>query len=241
MHGGGLLSLTLLLLGDVERGLQVGVDSLKSADELRHAHSTAIAITYIGGWVFGLCGASGLLLREARKLIKISEEHQLGVFKSLGEAALGWALCQEGDLVQGTVILNQAVAQLEDAEFQTSLPGFLAVLAEAERQRGMIDQARTHSARARALVSEANVWLDPEVRRLAAFLAEPVDVLPRLADAAARARELGLPLLELRCLYDMRNVTSPEALPLIDERIAALPADLRKLPQHVARLQRQLR
>jgi hypothetical protein len=55
------------------------------ADTLRHSHSTAIALTYVGGWV-GLCDAPDELMREASRLIEVSEQHRLGAFRAFGAA-----------------------------------------------------------------------------------------------------------------------------------------------------------
>ncbi len=69
VHGSAMLSLALFCLGEVDAAFRVGIEALRAADELRHPHSTAIALAYVGGWVFGLSGADDVLLREARRLI----------------------------------------------------------------------------------------------------------------------------------------------------------------------------
>src|SRR4029453_3481217 len=58
VHTKSLLSVTYLLLGDVDLALETGLGALRTADAIRHPHSTAIPMLYVGGWLFGLCGAA---------------------------------------------------------------------------------------------------------------------------------------------------------------------------------------
>ncbi|MGA7101948.1 MAG: adenylate/guanylate cyclase domain-containing protein, partial [Pseudolabrys sp.] len=57
VHSRSLLSIALLCIGQVDEALKVGLDALETADALRHPQSTALARAYVGGWLFGLCGA----------------------------------------------------------------------------------------------------------------------------------------------------------------------------------------
>ena len=171
VHGSALLSLTLFCLGEIDNAFQMGIEALRAADELRHPQSTAIAIAYVGMWVFGLSGVNDVLMQQARRLIRISEQHQLRVFRQLGEAMLGWALCQHGSFDQGIAALEQANAALEAAEWRLARPGILAILADAKRRCGLLPEARTLSERAVAAASVADRWIEPEVLRIAALIA----------------------------------------------------------------------
>jgi hypothetical protein len=77
VHSRSLLSIALLCIGQVDEALKVGLDALETADALRHPQSTALARAYVGGWLFGLCGAKNEMMREARQLIALSEQHRL--------------------------------------------------------------------------------------------------------------------------------------------------------------------
>ena len=72
VHTKSLLSLTQFCLGDVDAALEVGLDALQTADALRHPHSTAIPMVYVGGWVFGLCEATDQMMSEARNLLALA-------------------------------------------------------------------------------------------------------------------------------------------------------------------------
>jgi tetratricopeptide (TPR) repeat protein len=227
VHGSALLSLALFCLGEIEDAFRVGIEALRAADELRHPHSTAIALAYVGGWVFGLSGASDVLLREARRLIRICEQHQLSVFRHWGEAMLGWALCQQGSFDQGIAALEHADAALAAAEWQLARPGLLAILADAKRRCGMLSEARTLSDSAVAAARVSDRWIEPEVLRVAGLIAAatgPGDpAAPALLrEAVACARRIASPVFELRCLEALRGLTGPSERPEIEARLAEL-------------------
>ena len=141
VHSKSLLSLTLFFLGDIDAALETGIDALLAADVLRHPHSTAISLCYVGGWVFGLCDATESLMRESRRLILLADQHRLGDFRAHGTGFFGWALCQRGDLAQGVAAIEQAVAAFDAKKYHLSLAGHLANLADAQRRLGRLDQA----------------------------------------------------------------------------------------------------
>jgi predicted ATPase len=62
VHTKSLLSVTYLCLGDVDIALEAGLAALRAADAIRHPHSTAIPMVYVGGWLFWLCGAAEQML-----------------------------------------------------------------------------------------------------------------------------------------------------------------------------------
>jgi hypothetical protein len=202
---------------------------MRAADELRHPISTVIALGYVGGWVFGLSGAGDLLMQEARRHIRISEQHQLRVFRHLGEAMLGWALCQQGSFDQGIAALEQAIAGLEAAEWRLSGPGVLAILADAKRRCGMLAEARTLSDRAVAAARVSDRWIEPEVLRIAALIAAettPGDpaALALARQAIACARRIASPMFELRCLETLGALTNAAERRDIEPRLRELAA-----------------
>ena len=242
VHSKSLLSLTLFCLGEVERALEVGVDALRTADALRHPHSTAIPLVYVGGWVFGLCDATEAVRAESRRLIQLSEQHRLAGFRAHGMAFFGWALCQRGELAQGIAAIEQAIAAFDGITFNLALAGHYANLADAQRRLGRMREADTSSRRALDLVHSGSSWLEPEVRRIAASVT--ADLHPNdldkaealLRSAVACAQDLGFPVMELRCLNSLAKfLGSLRRDPVVDARLGTLAADLRHLDRRVAK------
>ncbi len=230
IHSKSGLSLALFCLGEVEQALTVGVDALQSADMLRHPHSTAIPLTYVGGWVFGLCEATDHLMREAKRLIALADQHRLGAFRAHGTGLLGWALCQRGDLDHGAAAIEQAIAALDSIEFRMAISGYLGNWADALRRLGKLQAAEAACARAIELMRESSFrWLEPELRRIEALIAGglsrrgPDIAEGMLRGAVACAQNLGFPVLERRCLISLKRCLGPKRKDFeLESRLKAL-------------------
>jgi class 3 adenylate cyclase/predicted ATPase len=240
VHGAATLGVALFCLGEVDEALRVGLGALRDADALRHPHSTAIALGY-GGWLFGHCGATEAHMREARRLIALSEQHRLELLRAHGEAHLGWALCWRGDLAQGIAVLEGAVSAFDRAGYSTGVVRYISVLADARRRAGRLADAEALAARALRMVREGGeFWLEAEVMRIGALITR--DAGPErqgeaeglLRDAAARARRRGMPVFELWCLLDLaRMLGTARADAAVAARIEEL-SHLRNLERRAA-------
>lgn len=240
VHSKSLLSFTLFCLGDVDKALEVGVDALRTADALRHPHSTAIPLVYVGGWVFGLCDAVDPMRIESRRLLQLAEQHRLNGFRAHGMGFFGWALCQRGQLAQGIAAIEQAVAAFDAVSFRLAESGHLANLADAQRRIGRIREAETSSQRAVDLLPEGSSWLEPEVLRVAGLIAAELGPKDDRAEATLRravesAQRMGFPVMERRCLNSLsQHLARRQPDPAIDQRLTAL-AHLGDLDRRVAR------
>jgi class 3 adenylate cyclase len=241
VHGAALLSIALFCLGEVDEALRVGLGALRSADALRHPYSTGLVLGYVGGWLFGHCGATEAHMREARRQVALAEQHRLGLIRAHGEAHLGWALCQQGELAQGSAVLEGAIAAFDSAENCAGVVRYIAALADARRCARRLAEAEALCARALRMVREGGeLWLEAEVMRIGALIAR--DAGPQrhgeaealLRDAAARARRRGMPVFELWCLLDLSRLLGPaRADPAVSARIEAL-SHLRNLERRAA-------
>jgi len=227
VHSKSLLSFALFCLGDIERALQVGVDALQTADALRHPHSTAIPLVYVGGWVFGLCDAAEAMRQQSRRLMQLAEQHRLAGFRAHGLGFFGWSLCQQGQLAQGIAAIEQAVAAFDAVSFRLAEAGHLANLAQALRQQGRLEEARASAHRAMELVPEGSQWLEPEVLRIAGLVeadAEPAGEKAEqlLRRALAAAQRLDFPIQERRCLLSLRDELARRRRPAGAELVGRL-------------------
>jgi len=211
VHTKSLLSLTQLCLGDVDAALDAGLDALQTADALRHPHSTAIPMVYVGGWVFGLCEATEQMMTEARNLLALAEQHRLYGFRAHAAAFVGWALCQGGNPGQGIPMIAKAIAAFDSVQFRLSEAGHLSNLADAQRRVGRLTDAAVTCERAMQLMPEGGRWLEPELRRVQAVIA--ADLAPtdwQRAETLFRcaiqcAQEFQFPVFERRCLVSFEQ------------------------------------
>jgi class 3 adenylate cyclase/tetratricopeptide (TPR) repeat protein len=214
VHSKSLLSFTLFCLGEVDRALAVGVDALHTADALRHPHSTAIPLVYVGGWLFGLCDATEAMRMESRRLLQLAEQHRLAGFRAHGMGFFGWALCQQGQLAQGVAAIEQAVAAFDAVSFRLAESGHLANLADGQRRLGRMREAETSAARALELVPVGSQWLEAEVLRVSGLIAADTEPNSEKAEALLRravdsAQKMGFPVFERRALKSLARHLAP--------------------------------
>jgi len=230
VHTKSLFSLTQLCLGEVDAALEIGIDALRTADALRHPHSTAIPMVYVGCWVFGLCEAPEQMMKEARNLLALAEQHRLYGFRAHASAFIGWALCQAGNLGQGIPMIVKAIDAFDSVQFRLSEAGHLANLADAQRRIGRLSEAAASSERAMQLMPEGSQWLEPELRRVQALVAadlghSELERSESLFRAAIRsAQEFRFPLFERRCLVSFEQFLKSSGRG--DARVASRLAEL---------------
>ncbi len=240
VHTKSLLSITHWCLGDVDAALEVGLDALRTGDAIRHPHSTAIPMVYVGGWVFGLCGAAEQMLTVGRSLLALAEQHRLYGFRAHAAAIIGWALCQRGDLEEGIAMIAKAVAAFDSVQFRMSEAGHVANLADAQRRVGRVAEAAITCERALQLMPEGTQFLESELRRVQALVA--AELAPTELDrtetlfrgAVKCAQDYRFPILERRCLASL-----VQFLDGAGRRDASVEARLREL-SHLADLDQRV-
>ena len=240
VHSQSLLVLSLFCLGEIDEALDLGRDVLLAVDDLRHPNSTALALSYVGCNLSGLAGAFDTMARAAERLLAVAGKNRLGGFHAHGEAYLGWALSEAGQAEEGLTRIARAVAAFDRAQYRLGLSMHLANLAQAQRRTGKGREAEATIARAlEHMASASNGWYEPELLRIDATIAYEFAgigreaMIQRLTRAADRARELGFPVFEQRCLLDI-----PQFGSLTDEQEAriALLSQNRALDQLALRL-----
>jgi tetratricopeptide (TPR) repeat protein len=235
-------------LGDVDGALEAGLNALAAADAVRHPHSTAIPMVYVGGWVFGLCDATEQMMTAAKGLLALAEQHRLYGFRAHAAAFVGWALCQGGSPQQGIPMIEKAIAAFDSVQFRLAEAGHLANLADAQRRIGRLAEAAVTCERALRLASEGSQWMEPELRRVHALIA--ADLAPQERDrsealfraAVKNAQDYRYPVLERRCLVTLAQFldSSGRHDPTVDSRLGEL-SHLKGLGERVARAMQAMR
>jgi len=202
-----VLSLTLFLLGDVEKARDVGSDCLRAANRLKHPHSMAIAITYVGCWLLHLGDDVRGMSSQAERLVAITEEYGLGIFATVGHFFIGWAQFRRGETEAGIAGMQQAVATFDRGGFRLAVCNFLCMLAEAQRSAGHLREASAACKRAKDTMAECDErWYEPEILCVEAHIGlasgelSPDEAANLLQRAIERARALSSPTLVTRCL-----------------------------------------
>jgi len=212
VHSQALLSLTLLCLGEVDKAIRLGSNTLLAVDVLRHPHSTAIALGYIGGQVLGYCGAADHQLRQTKRLAALCEQHNLGGFRAHALGFLGWALCENGDPANGVALMETAIQDFDAIGYTLGVAGHLANLADGQRRLGRLRDAKTAAARAVEMIgASVGGWCEPEVLRIMAMIegelsSDRGSVSDMLWRVGERARQIGMPVFERRCLLSLREL-----------------------------------
>ncbi len=248
VHSQALLSQTLFCLGDVEQALRVGREALLALDDLRHPHSTAITIGYIGGNVFGYIGATRHLLREAQRLLAVCEQHDLPGFRPHALGFLGWGLAQSGQNAEGVALMERAIREFDAIDYKLALGAHLANLADALRRMGRLDEAKAYSTRALDNLRDNNAgWAEAEILRVDALIEHDLSqgdgtkTAGRLQRAAEGARRIGSPVFERRCLLSLVEVGGDKAaIAKAKERLSAL-AHLDHMPELVEAIMSEAR
>ena len=206
-----ILSLTQFYLGNVKEALNDGFHALEVADQVRHPLSTGIALGYVGGWIFGLCGAMDEVHRQARRLIRLADDHNLRAFRCFGDGFLGWSLCEQGHTEQGIALMLEAISGFEVAEWRLSVPNFLGLLADSMRRAGRYEDALDACLKARQMIEwRGERWFEPESLRIEALTRLEMDSADQtsrqlIRQSLACARQRCCPIFELRTLITFKD------------------------------------
>jgi class 3 adenylate cyclase/tetratricopeptide (TPR) repeat protein len=202
-----VLSFVLYLMGETDLAIRIGEECITSAECLKHSHSYVIALHYYGCNVLALCEQYDKVGRNAEKIISISEEFGLRYFDRIGRFFQGLSEHKRGETGSGIRLMEEAICALEASSFLVGLPYYLTCLAEAKIESGLFAEALAVADKAdRLMRSNEEFWIEPEVLSvrgqaiLAANPAEHEAAKTLLEQAIQKARQIGSPTLERRCL-----------------------------------------
>ncbi len=204
------LGIDLALLdvpGQAETLAEQAVDeaaALSHPTSLCFAHSVGTRICY-------LLGNMEALDRHAVMVVRLAEEHGLGLWQGLGKIYTGWALAGRGQLREAVQLTREGIAEYRAVGAGLSISLYLASLASMEEAAGNHDSVLEllHEAH-EALVAADEQWLAPELLRLAgqAILTTTRDAAAaemKFRAALSLAREQGAKLWQERAAKSLEH------------------------------------
>jgi DNA-binding winged helix-turn-helix (wHTH) protein/predicted ATPase len=130
----------LWYLGQPDRALSLNQEALAQARELSEPHGLAHTL-YFGAILHHLRGENQLAQQHAEAAIEVSIEHGLSIYEAFGIIARGSALVEQGSRQEGLAQIRHGLAVHEATGARLARPYFLALLADALRSVGEIDES----------------------------------------------------------------------------------------------------
>jgi predicted ATPase len=193
------LSLTLFVLGDQERALQVQRAGLAQADAMDHAHSKAQALVF-GCLLLALRGDWQELPTWAERVIDLGRSRGFPLMEGGGTFFLGAAQAFDAG---GTAALEAGLHTMQQGAqlwWGTGARNYRSygelLMAQAQAALGRSDAARQLLGAAREGIHDTGErWVEPELLRMEGLLLREVDgqaaCIARLQQASALAQAQG--------------------------------------------------
>jgi adenylate cyclase len=215
----GLQALTLCYMGYPDQALSRSQQALAQAQELAHPLTEAVALTFAGCAFHALRRETQPVQEHARRLIKLSQQKHLPIFRSYGLIYQGWAQALDGAGGPAIAQIRDGLAAWRATGQRSGTPFLLGLLAEALRHSGAWDEALSTVEEALALASETGAPHRPDLYRLKGELLNerpmPARVeQPPAADQAeacfhtaiTEAQQSGARFLELRATVSLARL-----------------------------------
>ena len=195
---------TVWVRGYPEQAVNRCKEALALANQEQHPLTVAIAYYYLSQ-LYTLRREADQGQRWAEKTIEISEKYVLPLFLAQGRFHLGWALAEQGHLVQGIELIRNGITGTRATGALMGFPFFLSVLAGAYLDSGELRQAAATLDEALSVATEARaLYFFPEVLGIKGKLLllqdpdHPEAAQACFQQAVTAAREQGAKSLELR-------------------------------------------
>jgi tetratricopeptide (TPR) repeat protein len=204
------MGLGLALQGRLAAARQLAEQSV--AEALSLAHPTSLCFAHsIASRIYYLLRDSEALGRHAPMVVRLADEHGLGLWQGLGRIYAGWSLA-ENDAVEGAAMIADGIARYRAAGAALCMSLFLSSFASVEAKAGNRQAAVRLLAEAQEVGNAGEERLfSAEMQRLSAEatgeLDGDLDGAERAFRAAiALAREQGAKLWELRAATSLTRL-----------------------------------
>ena len=206
------MSLGLVPLGYLATARRLAEQSVEEARLLAHPTSLCFAHSIVCR-VYYLLRDKEALAHHSAMVVRLADEHGLGLWRALGSIYAGWSRGDSGALGEGMAMIRSGIARYRAAGAGLSLPLFLASLALFEREAGRHDEALALLRQAQAAEKAGDEhWMSAEIHRLIgeSMLAANIDAQAagrELESALSLAREQGARLWELRAATSLVSLS----------------------------------
>jgi len=205
------MSLDILLLGFPMAARRLAEQSVEEAHRLAHPTSLCFAHS-IASRVYYLLRDMVALARHSTMVLRLADEHGLGLWRALGTVYAGWSRAENGEADEGAAMIRGGLTRYRAAGAALSLPLYLASLASIQavaRNRKaaleILDEAQAASA------AGDEHWISAEISRLAGEMlmagsADDAGAERKFNAALVMAREQGAKLWELRAATSLARL-----------------------------------
>ena len=155
------------LRGYPERALETGHAAIDHARYIGHSISLAYALCYAGAVPMVFRRDPIAVATAANELIELSKQQEFSFRYTAGTVFRGWSQAQGGSAEEGIALMQQALADLDQAEQNYARTFYIALLAEAALAHGMDQEASRALDMAFDLVERTGErWWEAELHRL---------------------------------------------------------------------------
>jgi predicted ATPase len=136
------------------------------AQALSHPFSLAFALIYAAG-VHQFRREEQAAQQGAEAAIALSNDQGFRFLFARGMSVRGWALAEQGQVEEGIAQMRQSLAIYQTLGTERGQPHFLAVLAEAYKKAGQMEEGLTLVTKAQeVLTTSGERWYEAELYRL---------------------------------------------------------------------------
>jgi predicted ATPase len=150
----GISSLALWVRGYPEQAVNRGNEGLTLANQEQHPLTVALAYYFLSQ-LHMLRREADEGQRWAEKTIEISEKYVFPLMLAQGQFYLGWALAEQGHVVQGIELIRNGMTATRATGALWGFQFFLSVLARAYLDSGELGQAAATLDEALSVATEA--------------------------------------------------------------------------------------
>jgi len=222
------LALACTLLGDIDRGLAIGQDAVRLAEQLRHPHYLCNALNFLAG-AHVLCGDPGAAYSVAERSVGLASEYAFPLWLAGGRMLRGWARCNLGNVEEGLPELRKSVKALEatGALIWVQFARYLLAQAFAKAEQ-LGDAMKLVDQTLLTVAGTSGRWYEAELHRLKGDLLVSAGGSPPAAEVCYE-RAIGVAARQGARLWQLRASNALAALWCTQSKIAEVHAMLAPL------------